>query len=96
MRIGNTKALARASMGKINQTQATTSVDLTGVSNRVAVLEGFNLDPRLDVLEGQTLDARIDTLESQVATLMSQMATMLTHKHNYDDSGVAEQTSTPV
>jgi len=95
-------------MGKINQTQATTSVDLTGVSNRVAVLEGFNLDPRLDVLEGfnldsrldvlegQTLDARIDTLESQVATLMTQMATMLTHKHNYDDSGVAEQTSTPV
>jgi len=27
---------------------------------------------------------------------MSQMATMLTHKHNYDDGGVAEQTSTPV
>lgn len=84
MRLGNTKALARASMGKVNQTQASTNVDLTGVSNRVAVLEGFNLDPRLD------------TLESQVATLMSQMAIMLTHKHDYDDDGVAEQTSTPV
>jgi len=64
-------------MGKINQSQAATSVDLTGVSNRVAVLEGYNLDARLDALEAQ-------------------MATMLTHKHNYDDGGVAEQTSTPV
>jgi hypothetical protein len=86
----------KVAMGQVQQSKVVTSTDLTGVSNRVAVLEGYNLDARLDVLEGQTLDARIDTLESQVATLMSQMATMLTHKHNYDDSGVAEQTSTPV
>jgi len=67
----------KVAIGQVQQSKVITSTDLTGVSNRVAVLEGYNLDARLDALEAQ-------------------MATMLTHKHNYDDGGIAEQTSTPV
>ena len=97
------KKFAKVAMGKVQQTIPTTDANVTSVSNRVSVLEGYNLDQRLDVLEAQTLNTRlttaegkITTLQSQVATLMSQMTTMLSHKHNYDDSGTQKQTSTPV
>jgi len=67
----------KVAMGQVQQSKVAVDTDLTGVSNRVAVLEGYNID------------ARIDALEAYVTTLLS-------HKHNYDDGGVAEQTSTPV
>ena len=77
------KKFAKVAMGKVQQAIPTTDASVTSVSNRVSVLEGYNLHSRLTTLEGQ------------VATLMTQMATMLTHKHDYDDGGVAEVTGLP-
>ena len=53
------KKYGLSAIGQITQSIPNVAVDLTGVSNRVATLEG------------QNLNARIATLEAQIATLLS-------------------------
>ena len=69
----STKKFGLVAMGQVQQVLPASSATITAVSNRVAILEGDNLD------------TRIDALENQIATLLS-------HTHDYDDGGVTKTT----
>lgn len=70
------KKFGKVAMGKVQQALPSTDANVTAVSNRVSVLEGYTLHSRITALE-----ALVDSLT--------------THKHDYDDGGVAEVTGLP-
>lgn len=72
----------KIALGKAQQVIPTAEVSLTAMSNRIAILEG------------QLLNSRLSAAESKIVTLENQVATLLLHKHNYDDGGVQKTTST--
>ena len=47
----STKKFGLVAMGQVQQVLPTSSATITAVSNRVAILEGYNLDPRVAALE---------------------------------------------
>ena len=82
--------LAKMAFAKVASSIPTQSDSIIAVSNRVSLLEGENLPPRVEALESV-----VDALSETIITMQLQISALLSHTHNYDDGGVAEVTGTP-
>ena len=81
---------SRMAFVKVYQAVPTQDANLTAISNRVALLEGEMLSSRL-----VTAEDTIELLQSDIASLQTLVTKLVSHTHQYDDSGTTKTTQAP-
>lgn len=81
---------SRMAFAKVYQAVPAQDAGLTAISNRVALLEGEMLSSRLKIAENT-----IELLQSDVASLQALVTKLVSHTHQYDDSGTTKTTQAP-